>query len=135
MNSLRAIIAACSGILALSLPLAALATPGPAAQDEIDHLLSYVASSSCSFVRNGSEYGPVKARDHLADKYRFAGNRISTAEEFIEYLATKSSFSGAPYHVHCGKDDQLSGAWLTAELKRYRSAPHLTPISHENGVK
>lgn len=125
MNSLRAIIAACSGILALSLPLAALATPGPAAQDEIDHLLSYVASSSCTFVRNGSEYPADRAREHLVDKYRFAGSRIATAEQFIDYLATKSSLSGRPYHVRCGTQDALSGPWLTAELKRYRSAPRI----------
>ena len=123
------LIAAAPAALAFTLSHAAVAAPGPSAKDEIDHLLSYVAASSCTFVRNGSEYGAVKARDHLADKYRFAGSRISTAEEFIEYLATKSSFSGEPYHVHCGKDDEPSGAWLTAELKRYRSVPHLTPAS------
>jgi uncharacterized protein DUF5329 len=131
MNAPRNFIAACSAALALCLPLATLAAPGPVAQDEIDHLLSYVAASSCTFVRNGSEYDAVKAREHLADKYRFAGSRISTAEEFIEYLATKSSFSGQPYHVRCGHDDEPSGAWLTAELRRYRSTPHLTPISHD----
>ena len=129
MNSLRAIIAACSGILALSLPLAALATPGPAAQDEIDHLLSYVASSSCTFVRNGTEYPAAKARDHLETKYRFVGGRITTAEDFIKYLATGSSVSGAPYHVRCGQTDQLSGAWLTAELARYRSQPRLQHVA------
>jgi hypothetical protein len=125
----RNFIAVCSAALAFTLPHAALAAPGNAASDEIDHLLSYVASSSCTFVRNGSEYGAVKAREHLADKYRFAGSRIATAEDFIQYLATKSSFSGEPYHVRCGKDDELSGAWLTAELKRYRNAPHVTKTS------
>jgi len=94
-----------------------------AANDEIDHLLQFVAASHCTFVRNGSEYAADKARDHLADKYRFAGSRIATAEQFIEYLATKSSLSGEPYHVRCGKQDELSAAWLGAELKRYRSTP------------
>ncbi|HET7135629.1 MAG TPA: DUF5329 domain-containing protein [Casimicrobiaceae bacterium] len=93
-----------------------------ASNDEIDHLLQYVAASHCTFVRNGSEYPAEKARDHLVDKYRFAGSRIATAEQFIEYLATKSSLSGEPYHVHCGKQAELSAAWLGAELKRYRIA-------------
>lgn len=130
MNAPRIFIAAASAAVVFTLSHAAVAAPGHAAEDEIDHLLSYVAASSCTFVRNGSEYGAVKARDHLADKYRFAGSRISTAEQFIEYLATKSSFSGEPYHVRCGSNDEPSGAWLMAELKRYRSAPHLTPASH-----
>jgi hypothetical protein len=94
----------------------------PAAAQEIDHLLHFVAASHCTFVRNGSEYPSDKARDHLVDKYRFAGSRIATAEQFIEYLATKSSLSGQPYHVRCGKDDELSAAWLNTELERYRSA-------------
>ncbi|HET8585809.1 MAG TPA: DUF5329 domain-containing protein [Casimicrobiaceae bacterium] len=94
-----------------------------AANDEIDHLLQYVAASHCTFVRNGSEYASDKAREHLVDKYRFAGSRIATAEQFIDYLATKSSLSGQPYHVRCGRQDELSAAWLGAELKRYRSEP------------
>jgi hypothetical protein len=129
MNKLRLLVAACTGGIILALSHAALAAPGPVASDEIDHLLAFVAASSCTFVRNGGEYDALKAREHLADKYRFAGNRISTAEEFIQYLATKSSFSGEPYHVRCGSDDALSGAWLTAELKRYRSMPHVTAVS------
>ncbi|HET9668556.1 MAG TPA: DUF5329 domain-containing protein [Casimicrobiaceae bacterium] len=105
----------------------ALATPAAFAtssgsNEEIDHLLQYVAASHCTFVRNGSEYAADQARDHLVDKYRFAGSRIATAEQFIEYLATKSSLSGQPYHVHCGKQDELSAAWLAAELRRYRIA-------------
>ena len=101
--------------------LAAAAPPGPAG-DEIDHLLQYVAASSCTFVRNGTEYPPDKARDHLASKYQFAGGKITTAEEFIKYLATESSMSGELYHVKCGKTDALSGVWLTDELTRFRKA-------------
>lgn len=112
------------------LVLSGAATASPAdAKDEIDHLLQYVAASSCTFVRNGSEYPADKAREHLADKYRFAAGRISSAEDFIEYLATKSSLSGEPYHVKCGKTDALSGAWLTAELNRYRSSARLQRVA------
>ena len=122
---IRPLLIAATAALAFALSHAAAASPQGPAQDEIDHLLQYVAASSCTFVRNGSEYAAGKARDHLADKYRFVGNRIATAEEFIQYLATKSSLSGEPYHVHCGKSDALSGEWLNAELVRYRKAPHI----------
>ena len=116
---------------ALALALANLATAAPAgpSSDEIEHLLRYVAASSCTFVRNGSEYSAEKARDHLMEKYRFAGSRIANAEDFIRYLATKSSLSGEPYHVKCGNVDALSGPWLTAELDRYRRTPHLQQVA------
>ena len=110
--------------LAFALSHAALASPDTVAKNEIDHLLQYVAASSCTFVRNGSEYPAAKARDHLESKYRFVGSRISTAEDFIKYLATGSSMSGEPYHVKCGRNDGLAGVWLTDELHRYRKVAH-----------
>jgi len=122
---LRHLLLAGSALLTFSAAgsvFAAQPTPG---EDEIDHLLQFVGSSPCTFIRNGTEYAADKARDHLQSKYRFVGSRISTAEEFIRYLATQSSMSGEPYHVHCGKADALAGVWLTTELNRYRKSPHV----------
>jgi hypothetical protein len=119
--------AATAATFALS-HVAVASTEAPA-NDEIDHLLQYVAASSCTFVRNGSEYSAEKAREHLQDKYRFAGSRISTADDFIRYLATKSSLSGEAYHVKCGSVDALSGEWLNAELERYRKTPRLQHVA------
>ena len=116
-NALLAVAA--STTVAFSQAAAAADAP---AKTEIDHLLNFIGTSSCTFVRNGTEYPADKAREHLAGKYQFVGSRISTAEEFIKYLATGSSMSGEPYHVKCGKTDALSGAWLGDELRRYRKA-------------
>src|SRR6478672_9719772 len=115
-NALLAVTAS----LTLAFAHAAGASSGAPAKDEIDHLLNFVAASSCTFVRNGTEYPSDKARDHLASKYQFAGSRITTAEEFIKYLATESSMSGELYPVKCGNTDALWGVWLTNELNRYR---------------
>jgi hypothetical protein len=114
-RSALAIVAA----VTLALSHGALAADGPA-QREIDHLLDFVGTSPCVFVRNGTEYPAAKAREHLASKYQFAGSRIATAEDFIKYQATESSMSGERYHVKCGKTDALSGVWLTDELMRFR---------------
>ena len=123
----RRAFASLTAILVLALSSVAFAeTP---AQREIDHLLTFVATSPCTFVRNGTEYPPDKARDHLASKYQFAGSKITTAEEFIKYLATESSMSGELYHVKCGKTDALSGVWLTDELNRFRKASSGTQAS------
>ncbi|HEX6136428.1 MAG TPA: DUF5329 domain-containing protein [Casimicrobiaceae bacterium] len=125
---IRHSLLAAVAMLAFALSHVAAASAADAAKDEIDHLLDYVATSSCTFVRNGSEYPAGQARDHLAGKYRWAGSRISTAEEFIRYVAGGSSMSGEPYHVRCGTSDRLSGEWLTSELKRYREAPRLQRV-------
>jgi hypothetical protein len=116
----RLVLAACLATLALP----AAADPTPAAQAEIDHLLTFVAASQCTFIRNGSEHPAPEARSHLADKLGFAKSRISSAEDFIRYLATESSLSGEPYKVRCAGKELPAGVWLTAELKRYRATPH-----------
>lgn len=118
-----------AAVVALATSSAAHASPDAIAQNEIDHLLRYISRSSCTFVRNGDEYPAAKASDHLAMKYRFVGSRISTADDFIKYLATGSSVSGEPYHVKCGNVDALSGPWLTAELLRYRQTEHLQQVA------
>jgi hypothetical protein len=118
-------VLAVAAAAAFALCSGAIASAPDVAKDEIDHLLGYVAASSCTFVRNGDEYPADKAREHLASKYRFAGGRIASADDFIGYLATKSSLSGEPYHVKCGKTEALAGAWLRAELERYRHRDRL----------
>jgi hypothetical protein len=101
------------------------ATPDVAAEREIEHLLQFVATSGCTFVRNGTAYPADKAREHLASKYRYARSRLATAEDFIKHLASDSSSSGEPYRIVCDRKESLAGAWLSEELRRYRgtSAP------------
>jgi len=117
---IRPALAAFAAALAFALSTSVRAETS--AKGEIDHLLNFVATSSCTFVRNGTEYPPDKARDHLASKYQFAGSKITTADEFIKYLATESSMSGELYHVKCKGVDKLSGVWLSEELSRFRNA-------------
>lgn len=129
LHRLRRPLAVAAAALAFTTVHAAAAGADAPANDEIDHLLHYVAVSSCTFVRNGTEYPADKASEHLASKYHFVGARIASAEDFIKYLATQSSITGEPYHVKCGKTDALSGAWLTAELHRYRKTAHQQQVS------
>jgi hypothetical protein len=96
------------------------ATPDAAAEREIEHLLQFIGTSGCTFVRNGTPYPADKAREHLATKYRYARTRLVTADDFIKYLATDSSSSGEPYRIVCDRKEALAGAWLSEELRRYR---------------
>jgi hypothetical protein len=107
--------------LALAAGVAA-ASPGATAQREIDHLLDYLGASHCTFVRNGQRYDAAKAREHLAGKLAFVRWRLSTADEFVKYLATESSVTHEPYLIVCGRQERPAGAWLAAELEHYRKA-------------
>jgi len=62
------------------------------------------------FVRNGSDYDGAAAADHLRMKLRHAGDRIKTAENFITYLASKSSFSGQPYKIRFADGHEIDSA-------------------------
>lgn len=108
---------------ALAAGAASAATPD-AARTEITHLMSAIEKSQCKFSRNGSWYDARMARKHLAKKFEYMDKKdlVPSAEAFIERGASASSSSGKPYQMQCpGAPVMTSGAWLTAELKRYRT--------------
>lgn len=105
----------------------ALAGPTPApVRAEIDALLGRITASNCQFERNRSWHSAGDARAHLLRKLEYIEKRsetITRTEQFIEYAATKSSFTGRPYRVRCGNGEPVeSRAWLTRELQALRSA-------------
>jgi hypothetical protein len=112
-------------ILSLHLPCRA-GTP-----EEIAALLLFVERSECTFIRNGKQYDALEARQHIEKKYAYFKERITTAEEFIQYSATKSTISGKYYKVICNGADMNSSVWLNAELDKLRTHPleedHETP--------
>jgi len=96
-------------------------------QQEITHLFSYLANSGCQFNRNGSWYDAKAAMNHINDKYQYllGKDRISTAEDFIEGAASRSSMSGRAYLVKCGDGPSIeSGVWFRVELEKFRKAAH-----------
>lgn len=105
--------------------LLALAVASPAgAEDaprEIRFLLDSVGDSGCTFTRNGKDHTAAEARDHLAMKYRRAGSRVTTAEAFIDRLASASSWTGEPYLIRCDGAQMRSREWLNDRLREYRA--------------
>ena len=51
------------------------------------------------FIRNGKEYSSEKAAEHLRLKWRKAGKRVKTGEDFIELCGSRSSITGKPYKI------------------------------------
>ena len=89
---------------------------------EVQYLLGYVESSGCTFVRNGSEHDAAGAADHLRLKYNRGGKYVNSAEQFIDRLATESSWTGKVYTVTCDGVTQPSGEWLHRALAAYRES-------------
>jgi hypothetical protein len=108
--------------LLLSLAMISVGHADDLMDTEIDYILDTVAASDCKFIRNGKEYGPEAAKDHLNLKRRRGKKYFSNADEFIENLASSSSWSGDPYYIRCGgQEPQLAKEWFSAVLAQYRA--------------
>jgi len=114
----------------LFLLLSLLLTLSLSAKDElhkeIDHLLNYVKTTECTYIRNGDSYKGAKAMSHIKRKYDYFEDDIHTAEDFIRLSATKSTMSNSKYHIKCPDQPEVeSGKWLLDELARYRKTEKL----------
>ncbi len=108
-------------IAALALVLALPAGADETTDREVQHLLEFVENSGCTFFRNGSDHDAADAADHLRLKYSRGGKYVNNADQFIERLASESSWTGRPYTVTCDGVTRPSGEWLEEELKAYRA--------------
>jgi len=90
-------------------------------QRAINHLLNFVETSRCTFVRNGVEYDSGNAAAHIKQKYNYFKSQIHSADDFIALAATKSELSGRSYFVRCAQGEAIPSAdWLREELEVYR---------------
>ena len=89
---------------------------------EINHLLNYVKTTDCKYIRNGKVHTGNEGAKHIKAKYDHYKDDIKTAEDFIRLSATKSLMSGSKYYIECPGSPKIeSGKWLLTELKRYRA--------------
>lgn len=88
-------------------------------KQKINFLLEELERSNLRFIRNGDEYTAREAKEHMLKKLDYAGDRVRTAEQFISYIATKSSLSGKPYYVLFPDGKKIeSGKWLSEKLNK-----------------
>jgi len=88
---------------------------------EIDHLLAAIGKSECIFIRNGTRHSAQKAEEHLRMKYKRGRRYATSAETFIEKLASKSSITRKLYVMECpGAAAEPAGEWLTRRLEEFR---------------
>ena len=91
------------------------------AETEIRSLIQAVRESGCKFDRNGTLYTAERAAEHLELKYARGERYAGSAEEFIERLATGSSWTGEPYWMICDGDKIPSAEWLAEQLEGSRA--------------
>ena len=106
-------------------PGSSAAAPPPLERARIDKLIRHVeVQKGMKFIRTGTEYSCDEAARLLRGKMDSMGAEVTSARDFIERIASKSSMSGKPYHVRFG-DGRLipSAQFLGAELKRLEAAP------------
>jgi len=113
-------------IITISFIVLFFAWPGLAGdaqvQLEIDHLMRFIQSSNCAFIRNGKTHDAAEAVDHILKKYDHFKDRIRSTEDFINYCASKSMMSNQPYKIDCPNQDVVdSKYWFLDELKRFRN--------------
>ena len=89
-------------------------------EQEIQHLLHYIETSGCTFIRNNKEYSETEARKHIENKYEYVKRWVKKTEDSIKYAATKSSMTGKSYLIRCNGRDRPSAEWLQDELNRIR---------------
>jgi hypothetical protein len=90
-------------------------------QAEIDHLLNFVANTSCQYDRNGTIHDGPEARDQINIKFVYHKKKFKTTEDFIKFSATKSMMSGKKYKIRCPDSEAVFASdWLLDELKTFR---------------
>jgi len=93
------------------------------ADAEIEYLLTAVGDSGCTFIRNGKSHSAEEAEAHLRMKYRRGRKYASTTEQFIQRLATASSWTKRPYAIRCGDaEPEPTGDWFHERLDELRRA-------------
>jgi hypothetical protein len=104
---------------------ASVAAPTGHELSRIEKLIQFVETrKNMKFVRNGTEYSCADAAKFLRGKLDSMGQDVTTAREFIERIASKSSMSGEAYHVKFSDGrSMLASQFLSDELKRLESRP------------
>ena len=74
-------------------------------------------------MRNEKKHTASEAVDHLQMKAKRGKRYYDTADEFIDRIASKSSWSGKPYMIQCaGKPAVAAADWFSRILVDFRAS-------------
>ena len=81
-------------------------------------ILAVEKLEDATFLRNGTSYSCTEAANHLRRKWAASKNRIRTAEEFVDRVASKSHTTGNDYFVRLANGETLRASeFFSNELK------------------
>ena len=88
---------------------------------KIQYLIASVeALEGAKFIRNGREYDTRAASNHLRLKLKTSGDKVRTAEDFINLCASKSSMTGELYFIRLADGTTVkSEAFFKDKLKTF----------------
>jgi hypothetical protein len=94
-----------------------LFSAGRSDRSRIEALIAAVEAADVIFIRNDTEHDAAAAGAHLRRKWKHAGDRELTADEFINNIASASSTTGRPYRIK-ERDGSVVDArdWLRKRL-------------------
>jgi hypothetical protein len=135
-----------SFLLMALLPLAALAGPaaaplrdvsGMTEQQKIEALIVSIEQlPGAVFIRNGGEYDGIKAGSHMRLKWKSAGSRVKTAEDFILFCGSASSMTGKKYQVRFADGKTVdSEQYFHDQLHRLEAGKAIVKPAAKPGVK
>ncbi len=110
----------CLGLLGALCAGGARAEPTAAEAARIDRLIAAVGKrSDMKFVRNGKEYSCEQAAEFLRGKLKWRLEKVTTVQDFIDQIGTRSTTSGEIYQVKLADGRTLTSAdFLRQELQR-----------------
>ena len=87
-------------VLAATMAADARAGVSAAEQARIDRLIDFVETrKKMIFARNGKDYSCEDAAKFMRGKMKMMGEHVTTAQQFIDQIASKSSTTGQAYLV------------------------------------
>jgi len=92
---------------------------------KIEYLINSVNSvpEGTKFIRNGKKHDVADAVSHLRTKYRRGQKYATTAVDFIENIASKSSMSGREYLIEFPNGRTITAKeFFTDRLRRLGAA-------------
>lgn len=103
----------------------ALAVVSATEMARIERLIQFVEGKhDIQFIRNGTSYSCQDAAKFMRGKFEMMGGHVTTAQQFIDQIASKSSTTGQPYFIRFADGKTLPAAtFLGDELKRMDRAP------------
>jgi hypothetical protein len=113
-------------LITLAIPVATHAQTLPTAErQKIESLIKYVGDlKDTKFIRNGWSYDVSTAVRFLRGKWEANDDRVKTARDFIDKVASFSGTSGKPYLIRFKDSKEIpSREFLAAELQKIESAP------------